>query len=154
MPHFSHEGYREWLSSLKGKRAYTLLGRIPSSSLSQTSTVLLREDFFRMAYVQDSLLVALANARCPSEGHAFSDLDEVMKRLYCTPFCSRLCHENSEIWGPSGSHSYQISHKHPPPDNEDRKWCPVAFLRAYINRSKKIRALTQRRPFISINSNY
>ena len=40
------------------------------------------------------------------------------------------------------------------PDDEDRLFCPVRALRWYLNRSRTLRSLSQRRLFISVNPGY
>ena len=124
--------------------------RLPEFSLKKIS--------FEWLTYKTLFLVALASARRPSEWHAFSGMDEdisyesdgsivlrfvpdfVMKtQRYNDPVVLTFIKPLTNILSP---------------DDEDRNLCPVAFLRAYLNRSKTKRALTQRRLFISVNPNY
>ena len=103
-------------------------------------------------------LVALASSRRPAEWHAFSGLEEDISYerdgSITLRFLPDFVMKTQRFEDPAVFTVIKPLTNILAPDDEDRNLCPVAFLRAYITRSKKIRALTQRRLFISLNPNY
>lgn len=103
-------------------------------------------------------LVALASARRPSELHAFSgresDISFESDGSIVLRFVPEFTMKTQRPEDPQVLTFIKPLACYLGPDDEDRNLCPVAFLRAYLTRVTKIRALTQRRLFISLNPKY
>lgn len=103
-------------------------------------------------------LVALATARRPCELHAFSalpgDYSFEADGSITLRFIPEFVAKTQKPSDPVIFTSVKPLASSLPEGHEDRELCPVAFLKAYLQRTSTFRAPSQRRVFISYNPGY